>query len=54
MDFAQYDRVRAVRFEQNKLILLDQRKLPADERYLSCRNAEEVADAIRLLVEVRQ
>lgn len=49
MDFAQYDRVRAVRFENAELILLDQRRLPIDERYLRCRDAEEVAAAIRAL-----
>ena len=41
--------VAPVRFEDGALRLLDQTRLPAEERWLSCRSAEEVADAIRRL-----
>jgi methylthioribose-1-phosphate isomerase len=39
-----------VRFDDGALTLLDQTRLPAEERWHTCRSAEEVADAIRRLV----
>ena len=38
-----------VRFADGALTLLDQTRLPAEEHWLTCRSAEEVADAIRRL-----
>jgi methylthioribose-1-phosphate isomerase len=38
-----------IRFEDGCLRLLDQTRLPADEQWLECRGAEDVADAIRRL-----
>src|SRR5881227_2250841 len=38
-----------VRFDDGNLKLLDQTRLPAEERWLECRTAEDVADAIRRL-----
>ena len=38
-----------VRFDDGALKLLDQTRLPAEERWLECRTAEDVADAIRRL-----
>jgi methylthioribose-1-phosphate isomerase len=38
-----------VRFDDGALTLLDQTRLPAEERWLACRSAEEVAGAIRRL-----
>ena len=40
---------RVVRLEAGAVILLDQRRLPDDEVELECRNAAEVAEAIRTL-----
>lgn len=39
-----------LRFEKERLKLLDQRKLPEKEEWLECRSAEEVARAIREMV----
>src|SRR5262245_23787463 len=38
-----------VRLEDDRLILLDQRRLPDETVWLECRSAGEVADAIRAL-----
>src|SRR5438874_7010005 len=38
-----------VRFDDGNLKLLDQTRLPAEERWLECRTAEDVAAAIRRL-----
>jgi methylthioribose-1-phosphate isomerase len=38
-----------VRLEQDRVVLLDQRRLPATEAELECRSAAEVAEAIRAL-----
>ena len=46
----QYDTIRAIQWQDDKLLLLDQRKLPRDETYLECRSAGQVADAIRAMV----
>ena len=41
------DSVRALHWSGEALALLDQRELPARERWIECRGAPEVADAIR-------
>lgn len=46
----QYDSIRAIRWQDDKLVLLDQRKLPAEVTYLECHSATEVANAIREMV----
>jgi methylthioribose-1-phosphate isomerase len=38
-----------LRLEQDRVVLLDQRRLPLEEAELECRTAAEVADAIRVL-----
>jgi methylthioribose-1-phosphate isomerase len=40
---------RIVRLEDDRVVLLDQRRLPDEEVELECRSAAEVADAIRSL-----
>jgi methylthioribose-1-phosphate isomerase len=40
---------RVVRLEDDRVVLLDQRRLPDDEVELECRSAAEVAEAIRTL-----
>ena len=40
---------RIVRLEPGRVVLLDQRRLPAEEVELECRSAAEVAEAIRTL-----
>ena len=42
----QYDTVRALRWTGRSLELLDQRRLPTEQVYLECRNAQSVAEAI--------
>jgi len=42
-----HDSIRAVLWQDDHLRLLDQRLLPARERYLDCRDSGEVAQAIR-------
>ena len=39
--------IEHIRWEKERLLLLDQRRLPEEEVYLECRRAEEVAGAIR-------
>lgn len=46
----QYDSIRAIQWQDDKLLLLDQRKLPGDVTYLECRTAGQVAEAIRQMV----
>jgi methylthioribose-1-phosphate isomerase len=43
-------RVQAIRWQDNRLSLLDQRLLPAEERYLELTTAAEVAEAIHNMV----
>jgi methylthioribose-1-phosphate isomerase len=43
------DPERVVRLEEDRVVLLDQRKLPDDEVELDCRSAAAVAEAIRSL-----
>jgi methylthioribose-1-phosphate isomerase len=40
---------RIIRLEEDRVVLLDQRRLPDEEVELTCRSAAEVADAIRTL-----
>src|SRR5919106_357112 len=40
---------RVVRLEEDRVVLLDQRRLPDEEVELECRSAAEVAEAIRTL-----
>ncbi len=47
---SQHDSVRAVQWEDNHLVLLDQRKLPHAEHYVHLYNAEDTAEAIRNMV----
>jgi methylthioribose-1-phosphate isomerase len=42
-------RVEPFRFEDGALLILDQRALPAEERWIRCESVEEVADCIRTL-----
>jgi methylthioribose-1-phosphate isomerase len=50
MDYDRYDRVRAVQWQGDHLRLLDQRLLPREERWMDCRTATDVTQAIRDLV----
>jgi methylthioribose-1-phosphate isomerase len=50
IDFDRYDHVRPIRWEGDRLELLDQRKLPFTVEYLACRDSTAVAGAIRDLV----
>lgn len=45
-DIPGYD---TIRWEDDKVILIDQRRLPDDETYLTCTDYREVVDAIRTL-----
>lgn len=44
------DSVRALRWQGDRLAMLDQRRLPAEEVWLECEDAAAVADAIRAMV----
>ena len=46
MDFSRYDRVRAVQWRDDRLALLDQRRLPFVQEFRTCLSAAEVAAAI--------
>ena len=46
----QYDSIRAIQWQDDKLFLLDQRKLPQEVTYLEYRSAGQVAEAIRDMV----
>jgi methylthioribose-1-phosphate isomerase len=50
IDYARYDRVRAVQWQGDHLQLLDQRLLPFEQANVECRSADEVAAAIHALV----
>ena len=50
MTKSQYDRIRPVKWENNQLLLLDQRILPASYDYISYDNSRLVADAITDMV----
>lgn len=49
-DLDRYDTIRAVAYSDGNLRLLDQRRLPFEEVYLDCRDADAVASAITDLV----
>ncbi len=49
-ELSRFDHVRAVRFDDPVLLLLDQRRLPAEQVDLRCTNVAEVAQAITDLV----
>src|SRR5512140_29544 len=49
-DLDRYDTIRAVAYSDGNLRLLDQRRLPFEEAYLDCRDANAVASAITDLV----
>ena len=49
-DSSRYDSIRALRWSGDALLLLDQRRLPHEETWLSCSDAAQVADAIHALV----
>ena len=42
--------VRTVEWRDGTVVLIDQRRLPLEERYVHCRTWEEVAEAIRTMV----
>ncbi len=46
----QHDTIRAIRWDQAHLFLLDQRLLPHQEVYIECHDAASTADAIRSMV----
>ena len=46
----QHDSIRAIRWEQEHLYLLDQRLLPHQETYIECHDAQSTADAIHKMV----
>ena len=50
MDFDRYDRIRPIRWQGDRLELLDQRKLPFMVEYIECRDSAAVSQAIRDLV----
>ena len=50
MDFDRYDRIRPIRWDGDRLSLLDQRRLPATVEYVECADSDAVATAIRDLV----
>jgi methylthioribose-1-phosphate isomerase len=50
MDFDRYDRIRPIRWQGDRLGLLDQRRLPFEVSELECRDSDAVAAAIRDLV----
>lgn len=47
MDNNRHDRIRAVQWQGDHLRLLDQRRLPAEESWIACRDADQVTTAIR-------
>ncbi len=47
MDYDRYDHIRAVQWQGDHLRLLDQRRLPAAEVWMACRDAAQVTQAIR-------
>ena len=50
IDYARYDRIRPIRWTGEALELLDQRRLPFETVYATCRGSDQVAEAIRALV----
>src|SRR5471032_2231254 len=50
MDYERYNRIRAVQWQGDHLRLLDQWLLPREERWIDCRNANQITQAIKDLV----
>jgi len=50
MDFDRYDRIRPIRWQGDRLSLLDQRYLPFEVSYIDCMGSAAVCQAIRDLV----
>jgi methylthioribose-1-phosphate isomerase len=50
IDYARYDRIRPIRWTGDALELLDQRKLPFQVEYATCRDSDTVAAAIHALI----
>src|SRR5688572_28792042 len=50
MDFDRYDRIRPIRWQGDRLGLLDQRKLPFTVEFVECTDSDAVARAIHDLV----
>src|SRR5262245_9629578 len=42
--------VETIEWTDAGVVMIDQRRLPVEEQYITCRNYEEVADAIRTMV----
>jgi methylthioribose-1-phosphate isomerase len=42
--------VETIEWTDRGVVMIDQRRLPVEEQYITCRNYEEVADAIRTMV----
>jgi methylthioribose-1-phosphate isomerase len=42
--------VETIEWTEAGVVMIDQRRLPVDEQYVTCRNYEEVAEAIRAMV----
>ena len=42
--------IRTIEILEDAVRLLDQRKLPTSEEYVTCRTAEDIAEAIRTMV----
>ena len=49
VDYARYDRIRAVHWTGSALSLIDQRLLPMQQVWVECTTASAVANAIRNL-----
>ena len=47
MDYDRYDRIRPVQWQGDHLRLLDQRLLPREERWIDCRDARQITQAIK-------
>ena len=45
-----YDTIRAIQWQDNQLVLLDQRKLPHEQTHLKLNSVDAIADAIREMV----
>ncbi|MHA1506562.1 MAG: S-methyl-5-thioribose-1-phosphate isomerase [Candidatus Asgardarchaeia archaeon] len=44
-----YELIRTIRFEENKVVMIDQNLLPTELKELECRTYKEVAEAIRTM-----
>ena len=50
MDTESFGNFHTLEYRDGALLLIDQRRLPNEESYVTCRTAQEVADAIREMV----